>query len=112
MIKPREEDSEDELMSDESPHDTSHRPPEGAGENAYKDHRYVVRDDEGGFELWIDGRSWAHMVDRIGPDRYYSHLLPFVEYSSADEIAQAIIDRAGEAWVDEPGDDTPDHPHT
>lgn len=80
-----------------------HRPPEGVIENAYKNYSYAVRDDDDGFELWIDGRSWAHMVDRIEPGTYYSHSLPFAEYSSAEEIAQAIIDRAGEAWVDDEG---------
>jgi hypothetical protein len=91
------------------PHDPGGDKPPGAIETSYKDHRVAYKDDEAGFELWIDGRPWGHMVDRLGPEQYYSHLLPFMEYSSPDAIAQAIIDRAGEAWVDEEGD--PGHGH-
>lgn len=81
----------------------------GATEYSYKDHRIAYRDDEEHFELWIDGRSWGHMVGRLGPNTYYSHIFPFREYESAEEIAQAIVDREGEAWVAEEGDEHPPH---
>lgn len=97
-------------MSNHSHQPHPHPPPEGVPKNVYKDHSYAVRDDDDGFELWIDDRSWAHMVDRTGPGTYYSHLLPFAEYSSPDEIAQAIIDRAGEAWVDDEDAEPADGP--
>lgn len=75
----------------------------------YKDHEIVYRDDEEGFELRIDGRSFGHMAERLGPEQYYSHLLPFVEYSTPEALAQALVDKKGEVWIDDeaqtgPGD--------
>jgi hypothetical protein len=84
--------------------------PPGIPETVYKGHRFALRDDDEGFEMWIDGRSWGHMADRLGPQRYGTHLLPFTEFPTADAMARAVIDRAGEAWV-AVDDDRHPHPH-
>jgi hypothetical protein len=90
------------------PHESgSGQPSSGVTETSYKDHRVTYQEDEERFELWIDGRSLAHMVARVAPNQYYSHLLPFMEYSSPEAMAQALIDRKGEAWIDEGGE--PEH---
>jgi hypothetical protein len=78
---------------------------------AYKDHEIAYRDDEEGFELRIDGRSFGHMAERLGPGQYYSHLLPFVEYSTPEELAQALADKKGEAWIDDETQTGPENGH-
>jgi hypothetical protein len=90
-------------MTEHPPEPGMEQPPSGVEEATYKDHRIAYRDDDEGLQLWIDGHSWGHMVDRLGPEQYYSHLLPFMEYPSAEALAQALVDREGEAWVAEEG---------
>ena len=83
----------------------------------YRDHEISYRDDEEGFELSIDGREFGHMAGRLGPGRYYSHLLPFVEYSTPEALAEALADRKGEVWIDDESqrdreyEDTGPHEH-
>lgn len=105
-------------MSDDADNAPNAMGPASASQMVYKDHEIAYRDDEEGFELRIDGRSFGHMAERLGPGQYYSHLLPFLEYSTPEALAEALADRKGEAWIDdetqrgpEDGGDGP-HEHT
>jgi hypothetical protein len=95
-------------MSDHSGHGGDAGSPEPAYvESAYRDRRYAYREDAGGFDLRIDGRSLGHMVGRLGEGRYHSHILPFSEFSTPQALAEALIDVEGEAWTQEEGEPGP-----
>jgi hypothetical protein len=80
--------------------------PPGPGyvETSYRNRPYAYRDDEQGFDLQIEGASLGHMVGRLGPNRYHTHILPFSEFSTPEALAEALIDTEGQAWSREQGE--------
>ena len=98
-------------MSDRPDNTPDAEDADGERQLVYKDHEIAYRDDEEGFELRIDGRSFGHMAERLGPEQYYSHLLPFVEYPTPEALAQALVDKKGEVWIDDETQTGPGNGH-
>lgn len=63
---------------------------------SYKSRGITIVDDDAGAEVRIDG---VHVdVTRLAAGRYYSHTLPFQEYTTAEELAKALVDTEGTLW--------------
>ena len=78
-------------------------------EMTYKNHRVTLREDEDDCDLRIDGVPIK--IARLAPESYHSHIFTHQEFSSAEELAKALIDTEGTLWA-LPGEDEPHGPHS
>jgi hypothetical protein len=71
--------------------------PPRSRETLHRNRRIAIREADAGIEMHIDGVPVE--VTRVAPGRYYSLILPFKEYPTAETLAKALVDTEGKLWL-------------